>query len=584
MQLKKSVRSFIFCLLLSAASSLAFSAPRGAQDLIPSGHWVYDALIQLELDSGRFNFCDQAPMSVQQVRACLDDVVYEALSEPGKELYANVLEYLGEKNWSANAGIFNIGFEPTLNVEGYYKTNEDIDWIYNYHERKPIVDLPIRLDLGDYFTAYMGLKASQNRTVMTKNDNYVNQSFTPDTFDPFLARNTYASTGHLFDNGVGFNVRLGTGAQSIGDSLFGSVIQSDYMTDTAYFNLSVYSPIFQYVMNITQLNRDTYMYFHRLEFRFFKKLAFSFLEGVLPYSAFDLRFLNPLGVYHGFALFNEYKLTSYFAFKINYVPVRCLRFYVLYAQDEHQLASEKSSGADYVPEAIGAQGGFQLNIPAGSGFVRFTGEAYYASPYLYIKESPNWTFARTYREMVSGTEDFYEWIGSPLGPDSIAGKVRLGYQKPQRWSIDLSYLFGARGEFSSSRIFSNAGWNTTTAGSLGTKENPSGWIYPAKDNEYKGGADYTAPHGTPEYINCASIKAQFMPKKWLTVDFEPGYTFVFNRHNREGYFAHGFEAALSVRIGFTRLFTDLPHPDFFLNDKYDRQNKALDNGVTTENE
>ena len=572
MKSPKKVLSILFYSFIVCA--IAIAAPRGEQNLVPSGHWVYDALTQLEMECGRYHFIDQAPLSIEQIKASMNDIVYDVLSDVGKIQYQRILDYFEEENWSLNAGIFSLGTEIDVNLEGYVKTSDQIDWIYGYHDRKPFLNMPFKLDLGNYLTAFMGLRAGQNRTIMEKHENYVNHVFTPDAFDPFLVRDTYLSTGHVFDSDVGFNFRIGMGNQSIGRTILGSSILSDYMPDAGYAQFSVFSPVFNYVMNITQLNRDTYMYTHRLEARFFKKFTFSILEGVLPYSAFDLRFLNPLGIYHGFALFEEYNLTSYFALKINFVPIKNLRIYGLYVQDEHQLASEKSSGADYVPEAMGFQGGVEVNVPTETGYFRFSAEGYYSSPFMYIKESPNWTFVKTSREMVDGTADTYDWIGSPLGPDSVGAKFTAGYEKPGKWSLDFSYLFGARGEYSSKDIFTSIGWNSTTASAskFGNTQNPAGWIYPTGNNP--GAKDYKAPHGIPEYCHSFSLKGMWNANRWMTLAAQPSYTFVFNRGHKDSSFAQGFEVALSCRMSLNKLFVNVPSCYFITHDRLDAESAS----------
>lgn len=560
----KKIVLISFLLLLSVS---VFSIPRGAQELIPEGHWVYDAINQLEIDIGRYDFVDVAPLSIQQVRFFLEnDIIYEKLSDTGKLQYDRILSYFQEDKWSFNSGLFSLGTEISVNPEAYVKTSDDLEWKYDYHERLPFIDLPITLNAGDYASVNMGLAVIQNRTAMLKNDNYTNQAFTPDTFDPYLAHTTYLSTGCSLGETSGFSFKLGTLPQNYGKTKLGSIAHSDYLKDCMAGILSFYSPVFGYEMNITQLNKNTYLYTHRLDFRFFKKFTASFMEGVAPYSGFDLRFINPLGIFHGMALFNEYDAISYFAMRFNWVPVRNLRLYFVYSQDEHQLASEKKSGQDYVPEALGFQGGFELQVPAGSGYFKLGLEGYYASPYLYIKESPNWSLVHTRREMVSGTTDVYEWIGSPLGPDSVAGIFNIGYEKPGKWSLDFNYLFGARGEFSSTKIFSATGW---TADGYGA--NLDNWIYPTATNKYKNGEGYKAPHGNTEYVNSVFICGLWSPNKWFSLKAQPCYTFIFNQGHEDGKYVHGFELALSTRFFLTKISNNISECKALFQDRYDRE-------------
>src|SRR5574344_2617000 len=98
------------------------------------------------------------------------------------------------------------------------------------------------------------------------------------------------------------------------------------------------------------------------------------------------------------------------------------------------------------PNGLGGQLGTELYIPCGEGYVHACLEGYYADPFLYIKEDPNWSLVRTYSENINGKNVFYEWVGSPFGPDTIAGELSAGYEVPQKFSVDAKYLYMCRGE------------------------------------------------------------------------------------------------------------------------------------------
>ena len=425
-----------------ALSSAIFSVPRRGSDLVPSGHWLYDAFSSIEMDFGRWNFFDQTPLTVMELKGMLDEIPYEKLSEAGKAQFLRVQEYFSQFDLSLDAGVFSLGIEPKVNVEAYAKTNSNLNWLYNYHERQRLAEIPVRVTLSDYLTVYMGLGVGQRRSFMSKNDNYVNHVFEEAAFDPNITHSTYLSAGYRWNNGVGVNLNFGMGRHNFGRASLGSVIQSDYLTDLPYGSLRVYSPIFTYAFNISQLNPKETMYAHEIDFRLFRKFTFGFLEGGAAYDVFDIKFLNPFGIFHAYELNNQYDWISYMGVKFNYVPCKNLRLYFLIGKTEHQMFTEQTSGAGALPEGRGLQGGLDLQFPVKGGFLKFNMEGYYASPYLWIKQSPNWSLVSAKGDD-KGSE--YEWIGSPVGPDSIAGKFSAGYEKPGKWSVDLNYIFAARG-------------------------------------------------------------------------------------------------------------------------------------------
>lgn len=541
--------------------SQIFAIPRKDQDLVSADHWIYDALTSLELEQGRTNFSDQAPLTIQNIKALMSDINYDALSSTGKSQYDRIISYFNEKNWSLNYGHFSAGIEAFMNAEFYGKTNPELDWIYDYHKKQSFLDMPIKLNLDDFVTVFTNFSVRQCKTAMSGNNQFSNQAFTPDTFDPYLTHESYIAAGYKFLDNTGLSFRFGSGQQSIGRSSTGSIIHSTNITDTMYANLSFYSPFFQYAANITQINPLTYFYSHRFDIRFFKKLSFSFLEGVLPYSTMDMRFFAPFGIYHSMGLFNEYNLTSYFAFKINYTPVKYLRIYVLYAQDEHQLANEGPVGGVIVPEGTGFQAGLESSIPFKKGYFHLNGEFYYSNPYLYVKESPNWTFVKTSSEMVSDSSNFYEWSGSPFGPDSMAAKASFGYEKIDSWSLTLTYVWAAKGEFSGTNPFKTLNWTSSNYNA-----DLKNWIYPTNNASYADGSTYKTPHGCPEYVNQVYITGTYKVNKWLSFKAQGAYTFVSNFNHKEGDFKHGLEGVISAKVNFTQIAKKELNSDFMLTD------------------
>lgn len=559
-------RILLLLIFLAVFSSQIFCAPRRGQDLVESGHWVYDALAQLEIDVGRWNFIDESPLSVQTIQGILEDIPYERLSEAGKIQYERIREFFQEFDFSLDAGIFSIGIEPKVNLEFYAKTEDDLAWLYGNHERKRTLEAPLKITIGDYLSVFMGFAVGQRRRFLeNENQNYVNHFFTEEAFDPNITHSTYLSTGYRWKNGVGLNFSLGYGKQNYGRAALGSTILSDYLTDIPYLQLRLYSPIFAYSFNVRQINPKTTFYAHTIDFRLFKKLTLGFMEGGAGYDDFEMSFINPLGIFHAYEMHNHYDWISYFAFKLNYVPIKNLRIYLLYSMDEHQLFTEDTSAPDSAPEAKSLQGGVELQFPIRNGFLRFNLEGYYADPYFMIKESPNWS-------LVSAKDGAYEWFGSPIGPDSVAGKFHAEYEQPGKFSVGLNYIFAARGEFSQKDIFKE--WRRGNYVNL----EPDEWIYPTKTGENAYGRKYKTPHTSagnkPEYDNIIYLRASYSPTKWFTIVAQPAYIFVFNHNNEAGKFRHGFEGAISARFDFCRIPKKPLNFDFLLKDKYDKAQDA----------
>lgn len=564
-----------FTLLSFALFALAAlpekKAGRGGQTLFEPRHWIYDSLQILEQECGIVQFSDQAPLSLNQIRAMLGEIDYDSLSPAGKVQYDRIIEHFNEPDFSANASIFQIRAAPALAFEAYVKTNNSAPWIYDRYQKQHFIDLPVTLGAGDFATLFADVFVGVNKTGCQDNDNYFNIPYKESIFDVNLPHNAYGSFGHAFTDTVGLNFRVSNMPESFGRADTGSVIQAGYVTDATNASLSIYSPIAQYTGSLTQLNTRRYLYSHKVDARFGKKVQLSFMEAALPYGNMDLRFFNPMMFMHNYASWLDYQadgsdVGSYLGLKLNVAPTKRLRIFALWSMTQFQLPVELNDNDtdknNYVPNAMAFQGGIESYIPIKEGHLRLNLECSYIQPYMYINSSPNWSFVKTSSESNSGSADFYEWLGSRYGPDSVAASLSASYAVPEKWSVGLMYLFLARGELSDPAIFKRVGWGPrifnlndaalrawvypfTTAADGTTQFNP--------DPRLKNGRNLAAPSGTPEFANVLSLRAAYNVTRWLCVMAQPSLAIVVNSGHRSGNTEVSFECACGVQVKFTKI-------------------------------
>lgn len=546
-------KHFAALLVASSLISSLSASPRKAQDLVPAGSWVYDALTAVSLETGTATFLDDAPLTIAEIKTYIAEINYDTLSASGKAEYDRVKNYFDSDTWSADCGIVSLGAEPTLSLEGYYKSNEDNDWIYDRYSKKPLIDMPITFKLGDFVSMYSGIHFAINKNTMIADDNYVNVPIAADEMDINFPADTYFSTGYSFTGSSGVSFQIGTNPRSVGRTLTGSCIMSSYMTGATYAQISFYSPNIKWTTDATQLNVDRYYYSHRIELRAFNRLTVSILEGTLTYAPLELRYLNPFTIFHSFTPWRDYGSNDshnceIMAVKAEYTPAKYIRLYGLFVQDQWQTLYERTNWPDdETPNGLGGQLGLESYIPFSSGYFHAAIEGYYADPYLYIKQSPNWSFVRTYSENMGDSDHcFYEWVGSPFGPDTAAGEFTFGYKMPGSWSVDLTYLFMARGQYADDSIFTVCGWGGTNLDSDDTK-----WIYP-KDTSTR---DFVTPSGdNPEYVNRLSIRGTWCPSSAFSLTLQPGYVLTCNSGHVAGKIVQGFEAAVSISCKLCDLY------------------------------
>ena len=555
--------SKIFFPLFFSVCLPAFS--RGAQELIPASSWIYDAAAAIGMEAGIVNFADSTPITIAEMKSYLGEIDSEKLSAAGKKQYERIFEWFDEKGLGLESSLMSLTAEPSVNLEGYYKTNDDISWIFDRYDRAPVIDLPVTLAMNDFVTMQMDLYLSQNKNTMAENDTYTNVPLQASDFDVNFPDSAYLSTGYGFNDECGVEFMFGSPEKSIGRTGTKSLIYSENVTGATTGQLSLYSPNLKYTASITQLgtysdihtnaadsgdyaeyetSNGAYLYMHQLEARLFKRLTLTAVEGLSVYAPFEMRYLNPLTIMHGYAAwrdygYNEAYTCDYFGLKFNYIPARYWRLYGLFAMSQFQTPYELDiAGDDVTPNGLGGQLGFESYVPYGDGYLHFTLDGCYTQPYLYVREAAEWSLVRYYRENMGDTKNvLYEWVGSPFGPDTISAEISAGYEKPGEWSVDLVYLFMAQGEKAdlAQDCFREDGC----------------WIFPSTWSE----ANEATPSGIPKYTNRISARGTLQAQDWLCFTFQPSYVIIVNNGHITGENARGFEAALSMKCDLTKLIT-----------------------------
>jgi hypothetical protein len=528
-----------------------------AQKILFPGDRAYDILAILSLEQGKVFFSDSS-LTVSQFEKILSEIDEEALSPQARLRYDELREYLKSSPWfnweyDAFSGGLDLVFQPEL----YYKTSEETPWIYDGHSRNALALIPMGFSLGPYISLEMDLYAGQNEYAATLHDNYVNIPLDPvSQFDIHFPKRAYLSSGYPFGKASGVNFAIGVGDDFFGRTRTGSVILSEYLERIVYAQLSFYSPVFKYTAEVMQYEVNKYQYMHYFQVRPHRKISISLAEGVMVNAPLELRFLNPLTVFHGneaYKTYNDYnkdldgkvgrsdpdsstytvidpvggsRIGSYFGVKIEFQPLRYFRFYGLFSMDQLQLPIEESNWEEgLTPNAMAFQAGFEAAIPAFRGHLRFGLEGVYVQPYMYVLWDKKWSFYKEVPEL--GQMDLNYWTGTPFGPDSIAGAFWLGYEDiPSNWSAELGFVFSAQGKRSGFDIFKDDGYR------------PTHKVY-----------DVTVPPtGTPVYTYTVKVSGSWSPKKWLELSMQPGYRIVNNYRHIEGDINHGFETALSAKF------------------------------------
>jgi hypothetical protein len=558
----------VFCLFLCRE---LFSLP--PQKVLHPGDWAYDALSVLSREQGRVFFADSR-ITVLQMENFLAEIDVNSLSESALAIYDDLAKYL-DSNFPLGfqSDAISVGLDLILQGELYYKTNENTPWIYDAYSRNPIIQIPWGFSLGPWITAEMDPYFGQNEYAATLHDNYTNIPLDPvKQADIHFPKRAYVSAGFPVGSASGFNFSIGIGDNFFGKTQTGSVIISDHLERTVYAQAAIYSPAFKYTAQVLQYEVNKYHYMHYIQVRPHRTVSVSLAEGVMVNAPLELRFLNPFIIFHSYESYKTYsnynedlghkknnaeldelwdknpdgsdvydrtfdpnnhsRIGSYFGAKVEWQPLRNLRFYGLFVMDVFNLPMKKTHWMEGLyPDAMGFQAGTEFSFPAKGGYWEFGLEGVYTYPYLYIMWDKGWSFYKDVPELDADMDPpLRYWTGSPLGPDTIAGTIRAGFRSTAGWYGGFSFVFSAQGERSDLGIFDRDN-------SVEDTYRPSHKVY-----------DVTVPPtGTPVFTSTASLRFQKNLNECFSFGIMPGYRVVLNAGHEEGRTAHGAEIALFMR-------------------------------------
>jgi hypothetical protein len=339
---------------------------------------------------------------------------------------------------------------------------------------------------------------------------------------------------------MGINARLGIGDDFIGRTRTGSIILSDNMKEPSYANLTIYTPYLKYTADVMELEVNKYWYLHRININVFDYLSFSMVEGVMVNAPFEIRFLNPLMMFHGLTAWTTYdapggyndqvandggsRVGSFLGMIFDGRIWKNNRLYGMVAMNQLEVPGERHPNSK-VPDAFAFQAGYESFVPLASGYATFGLEGVYTFPYMYVLESVHWSYVRESDEVATPGQ-IREWTGTPFGPDSVAGTLWAGYQSSSPWSVFFSFLMAVQGEKSGTDIFDNPPYFPTTHEEI----------------------LLVAPTGTCAYSYTFTVTGKWSPLDWVHLSLQPAYKFVNGYENVAGRFEQGFELTFSAQL------------------------------------
>ncbi len=443
--------------------------------IIPSDSSIYADFLELQMQNKLLVFTQNTPLSVGELKFYLNQFDYDNMNAYSQSIYERLYEELYEREDITTIPDFELAVHPVINLEGYYKSNDDIPWSFNYYFKDNFISLPLDMGYGNNFAMGANLFLGKSYIAAARNDNYwnvpVDFSNIADSYKSiefYFPTFAYAGFGKYNEN-WGYNLFISKQGKTIGNTLTGSIIYNSTFETDAFVEFDIYSKAVRFTMDVVQIssnrmdkiqqdNTERYLYYHQFDIRLFKNLKFSIMEGSLIANPLSIRFLNPLPFMHQFGgwknyispenkIYGETNFCADFAVMLEYLPIYNLRLFGIYNQIEMQLPWERSDKwGKYDPNSIGVQLGANYSIAfENNSTLQFATEVFYNSPFMYIKQTPSASLYRVRRDMQTG-KDVYSWMGSPYGPDCLGGVVKVSFNSNEKWKTELSYTVVSKGE------------------------------------------------------------------------------------------------------------------------------------------
>ena len=551
----QNYKKIFVCIFLCLFPYLFFAKSGNDTQIIKSGHWIYEDLYTICTETKRTQFLSNQPLTIGELKFYLRDIPYDELSDAGRNLYEKIDAFLNKNEDFFSEDELRFYINPYAGPEVYYKSNPDINWTFAYNYKNAFLTIPVLIGFSNYITIELDPQIGKNYPSIQEWWNFTNIPYAGNQFEFLTPRFASGSTGAAFEK-WGINFHVGKEGMKIGQSEFGSIIYNDTFETDAYFQLNLFTKWLKYTMDVVQVCNTKYFYLHQLDIRLFRNLKFGMIEGSLLNSSFELRYLNPFMLMHQYGswmdydyqmsdiereLYGEGHFCAYLAFTLEYTPVRNVRLYGLYAQNEIlDLGGSRSDAALSVPDSLGGQVGVEISIPLDFGYLKPYTEVVYTSPYLYVKQSPDWSLFRTRHDMLTG-ENISSWKGLPYGPDTFGIKSGVKLLSTGNWKAGGSYTLLAQGENSFS-IFDE---KALIDGSEVYVYYPSVEYDLADSEEEKIAARdkgrYMWLTGIPEIKHQLAVYASYDVLQNLNIYSQLSYSFVLNARHTQGYFAHGIE-------------------------------------------
>jgi hypothetical protein len=454
--------------------------------MFSAGDPILEDIRFLAREMGRSLTSFTPPLSRDEVSLFLSELDEETLSSAGRDAYNRIYSALTPKTL-LSSGFFSLSARAVLTSETRARTNADVAWeqfSYRFKDEPSLLSIPVNLFFGSAVQLFIESSLTRDPSAFNEVGAIfgTNAPYKPEYFDLNIPLRAFLAMG-----GPWWNFEIGRDRVSFGAGRTGNMAVSDTPDYYDMARLSLFSSVFKYSLLISQTplqlfgsddsllayNANTpdfdngglmettnrYLYLHRLDIRLFKRVSLALTEGVMVgNSPLELRFVNPLTVFHSFFSWRDYPewnpgadrssmSGSLFSFDVDWAILPCLAFYGQFVMNELSTQYEADNYPEtQAPNATGYLVGLEFVYDLAGWRAVFWGEFMYADPFLYILSSPFASFIWMRRLAEVGNKPLrYTWFGHPEGRDTLLFAVGSSFVK-DKMGFSVDAVFALKGE------------------------------------------------------------------------------------------------------------------------------------------
>jgi hypothetical protein len=515
--------------------------------MISAGDPVLEDLRFLITQSGKSFLSLTPPLSRDEVLLIMQDIDTDTLMSAGQEAYHRIMEALNPKPLYSS-GFFSADAHIKAGIEARVRTHTGITWTRNHKNSPSLLAIPLNLYFADRVQLFIEPILARSMSYYNEADTYVGSNIPSDAgqIDVSMPLRAFFAAG-----GAWWNFEAGRDRLSYGLGRTGNMALSDTPDYYDMARFSLFSSTIKYSLMVSQMpltvnqimggedvqegvltgTTQRYLYVHRLDVRLFRRLSIGLTEGMMVgNSPLELRFLNPLAIFHSFAAWRDYDawrgagnqgqadmVGSLFSLDVNWAILPALSLYGQFVMNEWSTPYELEHWPELqAPNATGFLAGVEYTHDFRGWAASFYAECMYSDPYLYVLSSPFASYI--WMRRISDIEPLrYNWIGHPEGRDTIMYTAGSSFSK-EKLGFSLNVVFTQKG-------MHTLQWDWNMGKEYSTQKTPT---------------------GIPENKLTLAIGSNWKPLAWLKLSAQAGGSIVFNHGHTSGAQEYGFDAMISI--------------------------------------